>query len=656
MSEEEIKVDEDSEETLPEAEEAPKKKRKRRDSEEAKKINGKIDNDAFIQATSDIQNDSMVPQEQVAQILVAAMTQAYLEWSYPGLFRDKDSTDPAKDLVKADIVFENDYKKFKIYDVKTIVEDDDITDDSYQISPEDAQEFSKKTVHVGDTIRIPFDVKKLDKKYVRRVKQLFTAKLKDASKAAISSVYSNQIGGLIEGTVTRVDNDSRSYDVSFGKVMGNLRRNNLMPQDNFVVNDKVLVYLVDVSDKMNPPSLVVTRTNDKFIEKLLERYIPELQTGEVKIKAIAREAGRRSKVFVESTVPNLDPIGACIGPESSRIKSVNSELKSEKIDILIYKKNKALQVIEAMKPAVVIGMSCPDDFFDSNVHYEEFENDSNYEFPKITCVVTNGTQGVAIGTSGVNVRLASKITKCTISVLTADEAIKEGTKYSLVQDIRKLAGEADEETIENPQDDTVSSDEVKEIEAEVDEEMNEPKKTQDTVSEETPVTEEAKEENKSVEEEKKEEAKTVEEVKEEVKPSEPAQEEKPAEEVKEEAEVKEEKAEEKPVEPMKKEEPEEIEHIEIKNKPKISLEELEMAISSKKGPSETRSRKRWKKDDDSSKKREETPSMASQAAAMPIYTDEELKAMEEEEQNDSDDYSGDIDLDEYEDDKYYEDK
>lgn len=637
MSEEEIKVDEETGEIL---EEPKKRGRKRRDPEEAKKINGKIDNDSFIQAISDIQNDSMVSAEQVTEILGSAMTQAYLEWSYPGLFRDRDNNDPAKELVKAEVIFENDFKKFKIFDVKTIVPDEEIIDDSYQISPEDAQAYSKKVVHVGDTIKIPFDVKLLDKKYVRRVKQLFMAKLKEASKAAIYSVYSTKIGGLIDGTVTHVDPESKTYEVSFGKAQATLRRNNMLPQDSFVMGDKVTVYLSDVSDKMNPPSLVVSRSNEKFVEKLLERNVPELQTGEIKIKAIAREAGKRSKIFVESENPNLDPVGACVGPESTRIKSVNAELKSEKIDILVYKKNKALQVIEAMKPAVVIGMNCPDDFFDPNVHYEEFENDRDYEFPKITCVVTNGTQGVAIGTSGVNVRLASKITKCTVSVLTADEAIKEGLKYTLVQDIRKLAGEKEEEVKDDSElNEAVDADEAKEIDAEIEEEMN--KTNVVSTKEENPV-EETKVEEKPIEEEKPAE---------EVKP-EPAEEIKPAvEEVKPEVE--------KPAEvkPEVKPEPfeeEKVEHIEIKNKPKISLEELEQAISSKKGPSETRGRRKWKKEE---KKQEEAPSKASQAAAMPIYTDEELKAMEEDDnQNDNEDYGDDIDLDEYEDDKYYEDK
>ncbi len=631
MSEEEIMIDEETGEVI---EEAPKKKGRRK-SEEIKKINGKIDNAAFIQAFSDVQSDSMVSEEKLIEIIKTAMTQAYLEWSYPGLFRDKDSTDPAKELIKAEVEFKNGYKKWEIYDIKTVVAEDDIIDDAYQISPEDAQQYSKKIVHIGDTIKIPFDISKLTKKYVRRVKQLYAAKLKDASKSAITSVYSNQIGGLIEGTIIKVDQESKSYEVSFGKAQGTLRKRDILPTDKFEVGDKVTVFLKAVSDKLNPPSLVISRTDEIFVEKLLEKNVPEIQSGVIVIKDIAREPGKRTKIFVESENPNIDPVGSCVGPESGRIRAVNAELGAEKIDIIVYKQNKALQIIEAMKPAVVIGMTCPEDFFDSNVHFEEFENDRGYVFPNVTCVVTNGTQGVAIGTQGVNVRLASKITKCTISVLTADEAIKENLKNTPVQEVRKLAGEKEPEEVIT---DVVDNDEVSEIEAEVDEEM---KQT-------TPVVEEKKvEETPAVEETKVEETPVVEQPKaeekvEEVKPvvEEPKVEEIPV-------------VEEKKAEPAKKEE-EVYEHVEIKNKPKISLEELEQALSTKKGPSETRSRKRWKKDDNNTKK-DVAPSIASQATAMPIYTDEELKAMEEEEQNEMDDYE-DIDLDEYEDDKYYEDK
>ena len=626
-------------EVLEEQEEIPAPKKRRDYKSTSKPITGKIKSDDFTQAVADIQNDSYVSGEQVAEILTQTMQQAYLEWSYPGLFKDKDSSDPAKDLIKCEVDFSNSYSKFNIYDIKTVTNEDDIVDDAYQISLEDAKEIDS-SAKLGDTVKIKFDVTKLDKTYVRRVKQLFQSKLKEASKTAILSVYQDKIGDLIEGTVTRIEPDGNTYELNFGKAQGFLRRGNKLPGDRFVVGDKVLVHLSDVSDKSNPPSLVISRTSKEFVEKLLERYVPEIQEGIVKIKACEREPGKRTKIFVESVNPNIDPVGTCIGPESSRIRSAFDQLGNEKVDIIHYYMNKALQVIEAMKPAVVIGLTCPEDFFDPNVHYEELEQDRDYEYPKITCVVNNGNQGVAIGSGGVNVRLASRITHCTISVLQSDDAIASGTKYLMTADILRMVKGLSGEVAD-----------IKEEEPSLeDEEFNEEVHDEEVVPT-APV---------DVKEEPVAEKKPVEEASPVVTP---------VEETKEEAPVKEEpKAEEEIAAPVvdavkaakeetvakeaaKKEEAP-VEHVEIKNKPRISLEELEEALSSKKGPSETRSyRKKFKKNDED---KAAVPSEASKVEAMPIYTEEELQQMEAQDNAEDENYDDDLDLDQYDSDEYYD--
>ncbi len=620
MSEEnEVLEEENEEEEI--QEEAPKKRRGSKTS--SKPITGKVKSDDFTSAVSDIQKDSYVSAEQVTEILVSTMQQAYLEWSYPGLFKDRDSTDPAKDLIKCEVDFSGSYNKFTIYDIKTVTPEDDIVDDAYQISLEDAKEI-KASAKLGDSIKIKFDVTKLDKTYVRRVKQLFQSKLKEASKTAILSVYQDRIGELIEGTVTRIEQDN-SYELNFGKAQGFLRRNNKLQGDRFVVGDRVLVHLSDVSDKSNPPSLVISRTNREFVEKLLERAVPEIKEGIVTIKACEREPGRRTKIFVDSTNPNIDPVGTCIGPESSRIRSVLDQLGSEKVDVVRYYSNKALQVVEAMKPAQVIGLTCPEDFFDANVHYDELEMDRDYEYPKITAVVNNGNQGVAIGTNGVNVRLASRITHCTISVLQADDAISSGTKYLMTPDIIKMV-KGDEPV--------TSTEEVNPEDEEFTEEVHDEDVVPNvpevaSVKETAPVVEEVKEETPSAT------------------PVEPVAEETPVVDA-----VKVAKEETKAMEETKPVVEEKIEHVEIKNKPRISLEELEEAITTKKGPSETRSyKKKWKKNE------EETSapkSEASKVEAMPIYTQEELQEMESEQNNEEENFEDDIDYDQYDSDEYYD--
>ena len=616
MPEEEIKTEE--------VKVAKRRGRKPKVVEETTKITGKVDSNSFILAAGDIEKDLLVKANDVTEILIQTMEQAYLEWSYPALFKDRDNPDPAKSLIRAKVVFGDDFNSFKIYDIKTVTLDDDIVDDAYQISPEDAQEY-KENPQVGDIVEIPFDVTQLDKAYVRRVKQLFQSHLKDASKQAILSVYSDRIGQLIEGTVTRADPLNNTYELSFGKAVGFLRRSNLIPQDKFVNQDRVLVYLSDVSEKSNPPSLVISRSNEKFILRMMERAVPEIGTGDIQVKGIAREAGRRTKIFVESRNKNIDPIGTCLGIESNRIRTVLNEIHGEKIDVLRYEENKALQIIEAMKPASVIGLSCPEDFFDENVHYEELERDSGYEFPHIVAVVSNGNQGVAIGTGGVNVRLASQITQCTISVLQADDAIREGVKYMSVSDIIEEAKAWKERQIALEGTVSVTEDEEEATKADAAIDAAEVIAPETSAETETSTSPEAVEE-------KAPETPVDEEVIEESNPAPKAD----------------------STTTEMKEAP--IEHVEIRNKPKISLSDLEEALSQKKGPSETRSyKKRFDRNRNGEKEAPKPvePSKASTAAAMPIYTPEELKAIEEEEMMEDNDYdSYDEDLEQYD---YYED-
>lgn len=608
-------------------EEVIKPKRKKSKKKDAEQL-GNVDADSFTTAIAEVTKENMIDQQTVSDILIDSMKTAYLEWSYPEL-RDKNNKEEnelLKTQIQCKVVFTEDLKHYKIYDLKVITPDDEIIDDAYQISPEDYYTLTKKDAEDGTIVEIPFDVTKLDKWWTRRVKQLFNSKLKEASKQAVLTAYKNQMGGLIEGKVIKADNENQNYEFSFGKATTFIKKDSkkLLPNDRFTTSDtNVLFYLEKVSENGSPTSLDVNRTSTKFVEKLMEREIPEVGEGIVKVKGIAREPGRRCKVFVESTNPAIDPVGTCIGPEASRQRSISTILRGEKLDFCKWHPNKAMQIMEAMKPADVIGMTCPDDFFDKNVHFEEFENDREYEHPQITVIVNNGGQGVAIGSNGSNVRLASHLSKCKLTVLQIDDAMKQGIKFMMVPEILRNVDNMYPELAVKPVEATTPAAE----DTDVDEEDIQNEEVKSMNSEETPAAASNPEE------------KVVEEVKpvekeEEAKVSEPVTEEKPVEE--------------KPAE--KKEE--EVEHIEIMNKPKISLDALEAALTQKKGPSETRSYRRKKREDEEEKK--EVTSEASKATAMPIYTQEELDAMDEQaEDDDNMDYEDDDELDQYYSDKYY---
>ncbi len=261
-------------------EEKQPRKRGRKPKVQETKITGAVNADEFSKAAFAIQNEFLVDANNVMDILVRTMEKAYLEWSYPGLFKDKENPDPDKDLIKCQVEFNEDQTSFKIYDIKTVREEDDITDDAREISLEDAREIEPEC-NLGDVIRIPFDTTLLDVSYVRRVKQLFQTNIKEASKQAILAKYSGQIGQLISGTVVKADAVSRKYELSFGQASGYLTARNIIPGESFEKGQRVEVYLNSISEKNNPPSLSITRSSDKFVLKLKEEVTHELRPGEV---------------------------------------------------------------------------------------------------------------------------------------------------------------------------------------------------------------------------------------------------------------------------------------------------------------------------------------------------------------------------------------
>ena len=438
-------------------EESPKKRRRK---QTAQVITGKVDAVNFSTNLASSAKDSRLTQDDITNILTRSREQAYLEWSYPGLFKDKDSEDPDKELIKCHVVFNDTFSKFKIFDVKVVTNEDDIVDDAYQISLEDAQEY-KKGVKIGDIVEIPFDTTKLDKAYVRRVKQLYLSHLKDSSRQAILSVYKDQIGGLIYGTVISEETSSNSlgYDrrgeqrvceVSFGKANGTLRNSgkgrNRLPGDVYSKGDRVCVLLSDVSDKSNPPSLVITRTTDRFVEKLRAREVPELASGEVVIKSIAREAGYRTKLAVWSNDEEVDSVGACIGPRGSRIQTIVGELKNEKIDIVRWSPDPVEYIVNAIAPARVVSVDIMTD---------------DEETKDALVVVPDDQLSLAIGREGQNVRLAHRLTGWKIDIKSVSQMENEEASKTANYEYQEEAAE-DEERL-------VDSDEIQE---EIEEEMN----------------------------------------------------------------------------------------------------------------------------------------------------------------------------------------
>ena len=497
---------------------------------------------------------------------------------------------------------------------------DEVEDDFLQISVQDANALdNSKKYKAGDEFYISASIEELKKATAMSVKSMMKQKFAEAEKSILYETFKDKIGTLITGKVEKVDD--RGISVNIVKTSVYLPKKELIGDERFIVGETVKIYVDDVASGTKGAHIVVSRSKEGFLKCLLAEEISEIYDGTVQIKAIAREAGERSKVAVYSKDPTIDPAGACIGSNGGRIQKVVSQLgnggiNKEKIDIIGYSENTALFIMEALKPARVLGAVVDE------------ENKS------AIAIVNDDSFSLAIGRRGVNVRLAVKLTGYNIDVKTETAAAEEGLTYISLEEATAeenakkaeqiMLKKATEEQAAQPSvlrglpegyvapQDRVYEEETIEDNAELNEALeNEAEKKEDIV--EAPVVKEEKVEAAPVKEEAKEE---------------------PAEEVKEEV----------------KEERKEV-------KTTTSIEALEKSLadesSRKANKGAKKSFKKNNKKAEDEEEAEENKPVISTGERMSIYTEEELREMEEEEAREDEVDDEDVDYDEY--DEYYDD-
>ena len=563
---------------------------------------------AFLEALDEIEASKGISKETVLQGLKEAIAKAY---------KKELGGDDADVRVTIDL----DNNTIELCQLKNIVKNaDDVLDDFLEVSEDEAKQLQKekKGYIEEDKFVIPATVDAFRKAAALSVKSMMKQKFAEAEKVILYEAFKDKIGTMITGRVEKVDDRGISVNIVRSSVY--LPKNQLIADERFNVGDTIKLYVnsVEASTK-GGARIVVTRSNEGFLKCLFFEEIHEIYDGTIIIKSIAREAGERSKVAVYSNDPNVDPAGACIGPNGSRIQKIVGQLGNgssrEKIDIIAYSNNPGMYIMEALKPAKVAGIIVSE------------------ENKTATVIVKDDSLSLAIGRKGVNARLAVKLTGYNIDIKTESEALEAGLTYQSYEQLAaeeaeirnkkamELAAQARNQIMENilpglPQGYVAPQERVYEEDA--DEEVNDMLEAQLD----------------------KEEAAPVETVKEEVKVEEaPVEQETPK--AKEEV-----KAE----EPAKAEEPVEV-------KTTTSLEELEknLASESNKGKKQTGKKfSRKKKDEDEEESKDSGKATdTSSATRMAIYTEEELAEFEKEEEE-LDDTDEDIDYDDY--DEYYDDE
>ena len=371
-----------------------------------------MDAKALIAAVSEVADNKGLSGEAVIQALELALEKAYIKvlgGSTP------DLPDP---VVKC--VIDPDTGKIYLAQVKKVVEE--VTDDFLEIDEEEANEGLKKAkYHVGDDYEIEADVEDLSKATAMGVKSYFRQGIAEAERTELYKIYKDHIGEMVTGTVEKADD--RSVIVNIGRATVELNRKELIGDEYFKIGDPIKVYIQEVRSadeatspyKKKGPQIEATRSSEGFLKRLFEEEIHEIYDGTVVIKAIARKAGVRAKVAVSSVNDDVDATGACIGQGGSRIQKIVSQLgnghSKEKIDIIEWSEFTPKFIIESVRPVIALGVNVDEENKEAEVilSKEALENQ--------------------LGRYRNNTALASALTGYKISFMTQQEAEENEVSY-----------------------------------------------------------------------------------------------------------------------------------------------------------------------------------------------------------------------------------
>lgn len=294
-----------------------------------------------------------------------------------------------------DVIINVDKGDIQAFREREIVEDGEVEDEGAQISFSEALTIDEDS-EIGDMMADEVSFKDFGRKMVQTAKQTLTQKVRDLEKQVIFERYEEIVGEIIVGEV---------YQIWRNEIMviheGNeliLPKSEQIPKDRFRKGDTIRAVIMSVEMRNGNPHIIISRASGLFLEKLFEQEVPEIYDGLITIKGIVREPGERAKVAVESYDDRIDPVGACVGMKGSRIHGIVRELRNENIDVINYTGNELLYIQRALSPAKI-----------STIKLDE-ENRKAQVFLKPDQV------SLAIGKSGQNIKLASRLTSYEIDV------------------------------------------------------------------------------------------------------------------------------------------------------------------------------------------------------------------------------------------------
>ena len=327
-------------------------------------------------AVRTIAEEKNLPEETVLSVIEQAIAAAWR--------RDNGTRDQ---LVRASLNINNGTAVVSV--VKTVVEE--VENDANQIDLDEAKEIDPAAELGGEVVMETHNVTTFGRVAAQTAKQVILQRLREAEREVVLAEFEDKIGTVVIGTVQRVE--PRVVRIELGKAVGIMPQSEQIPGEYYGVGRRIKVYIKDIEREGRGPQLILSRGNEEFVRFLFNQEVPEMETGAVEIKAIAREAGRRTKLAVSSALPGVDPVGTFVGGHGARVQAVMNEIgEQEKIDIIPYEEDAAGFIANAMSPAEVLSVTV------------------NEDEKRATVYVSEDQQSIAIGRAGQNVRLASRLT------------------------------------------------------------------------------------------------------------------------------------------------------------------------------------------------------------------------------------------------------
>ena len=400
---------------------------------------------ALFEACEELERERGISKDVIISSLCDALVAAYKKHMH------------VKEAANIEAIFDEQTGEIGVFSTKTVVKK--VEDPDMEISLTDAQE-------IDDEVKIEVTPEQFGRIAAQSAKQVITQRIRDAERNNILNEFLEKKGTLTTGIIQRVEN--RNVIVNIGKTDAIMPQREQIPREYYKPGNRIRVFVLNVKETNRLPQVIVSHAHPEIVRELFELEVPEIEDGIVEIKSISREAGFRTKIAVWSNDPEVDSVGACIGPRGNRIQTIVGELKNEKIDIVRWSPDPVEYIVNAISPARVVSVDIMTD---------------DDETKDALVVVPDDQLSLAIGREGQNVRLAHRLTGWKIDIKSVsqmeDEEARKTSNYEYEEepeveravDSEEIEEEIEEEMSQQAYDEEdIAQEEVEESEEEISEE------------------------------------------------------------------------------------------------------------------------------------------------------------------------------------------